>query len=1214
MVERIEQPLNTQTLFSAALALAVSAAGGLAGPPAVTTAELPWQQVSAALDFTFIVERERYTSLDRSARLVFAVEAGRGGPGLESLSVDWSVAAGTQETVRGRAFLGQGLAVADLELAPLPPGRYDVTARLMSGGQALAERAAFFRVERVEPPARSGRVALVLPDGLPLSDGTFPVQTGVPFPKGALWDPAHVRLVDAQGRAVPCGVTVRSRWGSGDASIRWLGVDFQPGKTAAWWPARAAAPWFLEYGPAIKAPAPAVKVTAVEGADGIAVDSGAISFLVRRRGFNLLDSVKLNGKAVMTSDATHGLYLVDHEGTTYRAANDAGVKLTVEERNDLRVVIRAEGWYVKDGAVGSRQSATLPTDRLCRFITRIEAYAGKPYVRVLSTWINTFDTFSVRLRDLGMSLPLAARTATFGVEGGAPVPAKVPAGGVRLVQHLHDRFVVEDGAGKALADGERSGGWVVAQGDDAGLAISHRRTWQRFPKELEVLPDSVRLHVWPAHGKDHPEINPLAKDQIHRLWFAHQGRELDMRMPWGTYFAVSDYVSGDLNIKGKAEPQALTGIHTCGMGTAVTSDLLLHFSAAADAGALADTAACFQAAPHALADPKWICDSLALGYMHPYDPDTFRGFEEAVSDSMRGYWATQNAGAMFGMWIYRSWHHSAYNRDGSWMPYRLFVGSHHHEAILPWMFYARSGDPFYLTQGRDNIRQLSDVQISHHTDPDYERASALDPSKSKLVGATFHENSLSPWGGDFEVFGHQTCYNGLILGYYLTGDLRLREVLVDEWQNTMVADRANPAIRIPYGDAGSLQQGRDNSNPVSELLDLYQLTYDPRVLAVLAPRLDVWLHGSKTKGGSALFSFWGHPLHNVLLFRGGEDLGESLLELMAKNREGKAPPKSVKGQASSGPWASTGFVGDTNLVGRGRVAGQVWDFCDYSAEAYAMATILDPESPYAADILFGNSGARTLGQQLMRGEPKILYPVADQVRFLPRMMYALMHSTRRELAGVLGDAQPMPTTWLKTPLQVILREDQDQAIKVHITGLVRQTNGIGVQAFGPDGALISRTVVPPGRHSSFVITLPADGKTGPYVVFVERTQQGNDLSVPLTVLPEVFLVSGWGTEPGGTRQAQYFTRGPGGGPCEIAVGGETLKVVSPDKLTVLGFTDKVKKEDTVRIGPEGAWICANGAYKNAYAADGTPLIVAISPERWFQPAPESLALKPAPLE
>jgi hypothetical protein len=1191
-------------VLNAALPAAVSPV-----EPTIVSAALPWQQLSPALNFTLIVERERYTTLDRSARLVFAVETGKGGPGLAALAVDWAVRSGDRVVVRKQDKIEQGLLSLDIELASLPEGRYEVTARLMSGEQELTNQAAFFRLEKVEAPAQAGRIALVLPAGQPLKDSTFPVQAGVPFPKGALWNTDHVRLVDAQGKSVPCGLTVRGRWGSGEASIRWLGVDFQPAPAQPWWPACAAPSHFLEFGPTVNPAAAPVKVTAVDQADGIAVDAGAISFLVRRKGFNLIDEVKLNGKSMLKSDATQGLYLIDHEGATYRAANDTRVKLTIEEQNDLRVVVRAEGWYVKDGTAGEKQSFTLPTDKLCKFITRIEAYAGKPYVRVLSTWINTFDTFTVRLRDMGLSLPLAARRASFGVEGKAPVEAKVPAGGVRLVQHLHDQFVVEDGAGKALAAGARSAGWVVARGKAASVAISHRNTWQRFPKEIEVLPDAIRLHVWPAHGKDHPEINPLAKDQIHRLWYAHQGRELNMTMPWGYYFAVSKYAKMDQY--GDGAPQAFAGVQTCGMGTAVTSDLLVHFAASDEAQSLPASAECFQAAPHALADPPWTCDSLALGYLHPYDPENFRGFEETIFDSMRGYWESQDAGRMFGMWIYRSWQHSSYNGDGSWVHYRLFNGSHHGEAAMPWTFYARSGDPFYLAQGRDNLRQLSDVQIVHHADRDYEKARALYPSQLKLVGATFHDNCVAPWGGDSEVFGHQPCYNGLILGYYLTGDLRLREVLAEEWQKTITESRD----RTPAGDcASAVSQGRDNSNPLSDLIDLYQLTYDARVLALIRPRLDVWLYGNPAIGGSALYSYWGHPLHNVSLFMGVDAVRQSLLKGVAEHRAGKMPPRSVYNSGGM-------YIGDTNLPpgGKPRAGGYLWDYGDYdrSAESYSMAGIFDPQSTFAADAMAGWSRARTTGQQLARGASMPFTQIADNLRPMPRLMYALMHSTRRELAGVLGDAQPMPTTWAESPFRGVVREDRDQEIKIHIIGTVRQTNGVEVQAFGPDSLLISRTTVPFGRHSSYAITLPKDGRTGQYVLLVKRgsANHNDDLSLPLTALPEVFVAKEWitGDDKYGACPAQYFTRSPGAEPCEIAISGERTKVFASDRRTLLGFTDKEKKSDAIRVGPEGALICGFGAgVVNRYTADDSPVVFSVNAGRWFVPEPAALALQPVP--
>jgi hypothetical protein len=232
-------------------------------------------------------------------------------------------------------------------------------------------------------------------------------------------------------------------------------------------------------------------------------------------------------------------------------------------------------------------------------------------------------------------------------------------------------------------------------------------------------------------------------------------------------------------------------------------------------------------------------------------------------------------------------------------------------------------------------------------------------------------------------------------------------------------------------------------------------------------------------------------------------------------------------------------------------------------------------------------------------------------------MCALMRSTRRDLVGVLGDVQPMLATWFDAPLHCVMREDVDQEIRLHVIGCVNQVKGMEVQAFGPDGALVRHEIVPQGRHSAHVITLPKDGKTGQYVVFVKRGRQGqtDDLSLPLTTLPEVYAAREWvtGGDRQGPRPAQYFTRSPGPEPREIAIGGERTRVFAVDKRTLLGFTNKEKKADVVRVGPEGAWLCGYGAgVTNAYAADKSPVIVSVRADRWFMPDARFLALKPAP--
>jgi len=273
-----------------------------------------------------------------------------------------------------------------------------------------------------------------------------------------------------------------------------------------------------------------------------------------------------------------------------------------------------------------------------------------------------------------------------------------------------------------------------------------------------------------------------------------------------------------------------------------------------------------------------------------------------------------------------------------------------------------------------------------------------------------------------------------------------------------------------------------------------------------------------------------------------------------------------------------------------------------------MAGILEPRSPAAAGVMSGWANARWSLDKLARVEPLVLSQVPDHLRPIPRMMYALMHSTRRELAGVLGGAQTMPGFYAPgRPLRCVVREDRDQPFKVYLIGQVSQAGALDVQVFGPDGAPVRRANVPEGRHLPFEIEVPADGKTGQYVVFVLRNLSGVFLSLPLTVLPEVYVTSHLGTDNKGP--GRYFTRSPGEEPCEITIANERGGLFSADRRTVLGTSRK--EPFTARIGPEGAWVGSYMGYvRGCYAADKAPLILSVNPGRWFLPGPAACEIQP----
>lgn len=1173
----------------AALFAPVAAAQGSRGL-VLDTQQLPWEQVARDRQFILHSERERYTNLDGAGRFVMAVEVGRQGPALAELRTAWRIERDGRTIASDETPIARGLVSVDLDLRRLEPGRYDLRAELRHGGQVLEERATFFRVEHVEPPARSGRVKLIFPRGVePGAAGVAPVSLGVPFPKGAL--PAtpsgasrggqpgdgggmkDVRVVDAQGKPVPARFAVRSRWGHGEASsVRWLGVDLQAGAMPAYWPGRSAEGYYLEFGDGIESPEPAQRVRVAETPEGLRVDTGPLRFLVRRDGFNLLDEVTLHGQPVLGESAKHGPYLVDHEGATYRAANDRQVELSIEEAGPMQVTLRAEGWYVKDGTDGAKQHYALPTDKLCKFVTRIVAYAGQPQVRVLHTWVLTYDSYSVRLKDVGLSLPLrGARAASFGVEGGETIEQPVSDAGVYLLQHRAHRFDVMAG-GAAVASGKHSDGSAVVRTPQGLVGIAHREMWQRYPKEIEVTPEAVTMHVWPAHGRELDEaVDPLAHDQVHKMWFAHAGQELDLQMPWDYYLAAARIADdpGD----GVYEPagMAMAGVHSSAMGTAITTDMTLRFAPVDQQQAMYDGLAAFQARPLALPEPRWLADSGALGTVHPYDPARYPRIEEAIERTLRGYRAIQDGADEYGMWVYRAWHHNTYHGDGTFDIYRLYNATHHHEAYMPWLMYARSGDPFYFDQGIANVRLLTDVQVLHYDDPDYPHRE-YHFGQGRLVGSTKHTNGWAPWGGDHAVFGHLTCYNGILTAYYLTGDPRLREVVVDEWQQTILEDRANPEFA---GASRIDRPGRDNNNSLGELIDLYQLTYDPRLLAWIGPATQRFYDDMK---------IWGMPLEKVLAFSGDSRVRQQLIDACLAARQ--------PGQATH-----TLFTGVNH------------------ASVFAMAALLEPDAGFATDAFFrlDVAGLMQWVQQVQPDGPTAtLYQVPDQLIYLPRILAAMAQADDELDPQQLDRPQAFPLAAMNRSgySPVVLREDQDRAFDIHLRGTIG-ADGMDVQVFGPDSQLVQRTQAPGNtaeRAAPFTITVPADGKTGQYVVLLGAREGQDELSVPLTDLPGEVYPRGYWMQTAATR---FFTRTANAEGGQIAVQPHKGKA----RLSTADFSETLASTDTgeyvrATMPDAGVWIEMTCRY--VHMADNEPITLAVSPSRWFEPAPDKLTLTPAP--
>jgi hypothetical protein len=283
-----------------------------------------------------------------------------------------------------------------------------------------------------------------------------PVTFGVPLPKGAVKDLARLRLYGPEGKPVPAAFRVVSRWWDDAAtqvqSIRWIHADF-----FADVPARGRSVYRLRLADET-APAPAAPVRVTTHADSVRISTGAANFTINRSG------PVMDGPGIRNLD-----FLLRSDERIYKASQWPASELTIEEENPLRVVVKrtgSHGWV-------DRQ------DRGLDYVLHIVAYAGKPYVRLIYSFVNrqgrSMADF-VRLDGLWMQADLEREAA----------PAYL----------------------EQLGSEPRRAGWFEA-GD---IRVGLRWFWQLYPKGFEVRSDGkLRLALFPETARPQNIYTGVAK-------------------------------------------------------------------------------------------------------------------------------------------------------------------------------------------------------------------------------------------------------------------------------------------------------------------------------------------------------------------------------------------------------------------------------------------------------------------------------------------------------------------------------------------------------------------------------------------------------------------------------------------------------------------------------------------------------------------------------
>lgn len=590
----------------------------------------------------------------------------------------------------------------------------------------------------------------------------WPVTRGVPIPEGALRDVDGLGVSSPAGARVPAQFRVLGRWP--DGSVKWVLVDFQADADPS---GRAV---YTLTGEAtggtghLPAPPPAGTVRIEETYKDLHVDTGALSFKVSRRQFGLFHSVSLAHAPHGTPNRANPIpgQGGDAWARISEGASDGGLKrrlygpgglcraslagdsydVAVEEQGPLRTVIRLE----------SALEADIPMHhyagyRPVRCITRIHAYAGHAFVRILQTHVFTCNPREVEIEDLALNVPapcagtgLGYAFGLNGVEAGtldSDELLKIAQKKDDVVQISHGR----PGCETTIAESETCEGWATLGDGKCGVGVACRNMAEEHPRAIEATGDG-RVTLYARHDPDGARLS-LARYSEEVSW--HEGE----------------------------------GVYADGTGIAKTSEFFVQYfeEDRRDKGEntqrdeAIEILRCALSQPHVSVPPAWMARCEAAGgfavpsFSEAGDPEIL----QAADRMLTGFadWLARNI--QLGQWygcldygdVLVDWddEEEDWKHRGRWG----WCNSEWDPRHAIWIQYLRTGDPRYFSLGEAMTRHSMDVDTCH-----------WHPFRPYMAGGCYRHGV-----GHFsdESCASHTFIDNWMDFYHLTGDGRTLEVL-----------------------------------------------------------------------------------------------------------------------------------------------------------------------------------------------------------------------------------------------------------------------------------------------------------------------------------------------------------------------------------------------------------------------------------------------------
>ena len=677
-----------------------------------------------------------------------------------------------------------------------------------------------------------------------------PITLGIPFAQGELFSPDNIRLLDKNGKEIPCQTTEVTSWAPADRSVKWVWVFFF---------STGDQEYQLEFGAEVsKAPleGPTIRIkNAQRKGQTTIVNTGALQFNILKGKGGFIDEVLFDldqngfGQSDLIASTADGrgsfLDILDAQGID---PSFAIINRTVREKGSgpLHSIIRIEGEY----------SYTREDNRSSPFIIRVHVYAGKSYIKVLHTMTytgipdmhtpdkegygNIATGYSVSFNDNGktedkgwtqandqihsMGLNLkynleedkkfttAYKSGNWGDSGsieiykdilkkeskasifqdGPKLSREVNSSPYERIKGFNAKIRIGTDLKKQIQRGE---GWATLQDNKWGISIGIKNFFKEYPKEIT--------------------FNDESKEAIAYLWSPNA-------MPMS--FEREDTKADQGMIANFAE------------GITKTSELVIHFhKAGIKEKELTATMEYFLDPPVASADPLVYSQSGVYGNFAPRNNSDL-DYERSID--YKFYWQkfNQDWEPWYGMFDYGDQKNIFYKDQ--WIRWE-----NNEPAIdfMYWIQFMRTGDPMYFHGAEAMSRHTMDVDNVHWPkDREYygDTNDAID--FWEVDNANKSETKATPYLGigRRHASQHWTALlsahvwnQGWIASYYLTGYHRGLEIA------RLTADSY---LRRQWGEHGLT--GRRLYLSVWNLVEAWDATKDPRYLEELKDRVQRMLY------------------------------------------------------------------------------------------------------------------------------------------------------------------------------------------------------------------------------------------------------------------------------------------------------------------------------------------------------------------------------------